>query len=76
MTGSEEPEDARALLELAQRADRVGGIRLTDALARLAAEGTPLIAAAAGGVRVLTGHEEAETFGGRVAAGWPDDGGN
>ncbi|WP_240497556.1 DUF5682 family protein, partial [Streptomyces hirsutus] len=37
LTGSEEPEDARALLELAQRADRVGGIRLTDALARLAA---------------------------------------
>ncbi|MFJ6853503.1 DUF5682 family protein [Streptomyces sp. NPDC091271] len=71
LTGSEEPEDARALLELAQRADRVGGIRLTDALARLAADGTPLIAAAAGGVRVLTGHEEAETFGGRVAS-WVD----
>lgn len=71
LTGSEEPEDARALLELAQRADRLGGIRLTDALARLAAEGTPLIAAAAGAVRVLTGHEEAETFGGRVAS-WVD----
>ncbi|MFE9974430.1 DUF5682 family protein [Streptomyces hirsutus] len=71
LTGSEEPEDARALLELAQRADRVGGIRLTDALARLAADGTPLIAAAAGAVRVLTGHEEAETFGGRVAS-WVD----
>ncbi|WP_250291880.1 vWA domain-containing protein [Streptomyces atroolivaceus] len=71
LTGSEETEDARALLELAQRADRVGGIRLTDALARLAADGTPLIAAAAGAVRVLTGHEEAETFGGRVAS-WVD----
>ncbi|MEU9058697.1 DUF5682 family protein [Streptomyces sp. NPDC048430] len=71
LTGSEEPEDARALLELAQRADRVGGIRLTDALARLAADGTPLIAAAAGGVRVLTGYEEAETFGRRVAS-WVD----
>ncbi|MEV8225336.1 DUF5682 family protein [Streptomyces sp. NPDC079167] len=71
LTGSEEPEDARALLELAQRADRVGGIRLTDALARLAADGTPMIAAAAGGVRVLTGHEEAETFGKRVAS-WVD----
>ncbi|MEE1742619.1 DUF5682 family protein [Streptomyces sp. BE147] len=71
LTGSEEPEDARALLELAQRADRVGGIRLTDALARLAADGTPLIAAAAGAVRVLTGHEEAEAFGGRVAS-WVD----
>ncbi|MGY3678130.1 vWA domain-containing protein [Streptomyces sp. TE33382] len=71
LTGSEEPEDARALLELSQRADRVGGIRLTDALARLAADGSPLIAAAAGAIRVLTGHEEAETFGGRVAS-WVD----
>ncbi|MEW2094164.1 DUF5682 family protein [Streptomyces sp. NPDC006682] len=71
LTGSEDPEDARALLELAQRADRVGGIRLTAALVRLAADGTPLIAAAAGAVRVLTGHEEAETFGVRVAS-WVD----
>ncbi|WP_144317103.1 VWA domain-containing protein, partial [Streptomyces sp. sk226] len=71
LTGSEEPEDARALLELAQRADRLGGIRLADALARLAAGGAPLIAAAAGAVRVLTGHEEAELFGERVAS-WVD----
>lgn len=71
LTGSEEPADARALLELSQRADRLGGIRLTDALARLAADGTPLISAAAGAVRVLTGHEEAEAFGGRVAS-WVD----
>ncbi|WP_327270260.1 DUF5682 family protein [Streptomyces sp. NBC_01218] len=71
LTGSDEPEDARALLELAQRADRLGGIRLTDALARLTADGTPLIAAAAGAIRVLTGHQEAETFGGRVAS-WVD----
>ncbi|MCX4773871.1 MULTISPECIES: DUF5682 family protein [unclassified Streptomyces] len=71
LTGSEETEDARALLELSQRADRLGGIRLTDALARLAADGTPLIAAAAGAVRVLTGHEEAASFGGRVAS-WVD----
>ncbi|WP_455567727.1 vWA domain-containing protein [Streptomyces bacillaris] len=71
LTGSEEPEDARALLELAQRADRVGGIRLADALARLASDGTPLIAAAAGAVRVLTGHVQADTFGVRVAS-WVD----
>ncbi|MFG2926316.1 DUF5682 family protein [Streptomyces sp. NPDC048305] len=71
LTGSEEPEDARALLELAQRADRVGGIRLTAALARLVSEGTPLMSAAAAAVRVLTGHEEAETFGARVAS-WVD----
>lgn len=71
LAGSDEPEDARALLELAQRADRSGGIRLTDALTRLATGGTPLIAAAAGAVRVLTGHEEARTFGARVAS-WVD----
>ncbi|MFF2860837.1 DUF5682 family protein [Streptomyces rubiginosohelvolus] len=71
LTGSEKPEDARALLELAQRADRLGGIRLTDALTRLAADGAPLIAAAAGAVTVLTGHEEAEAFGERVAS-WVD----
>ncbi|MEU6058840.1 DUF5682 family protein [Streptomyces sp. NPDC047097] len=71
LTGSDEPEDARALLELAQRADRLGGIRLTGALARLAADGTPLMAAAAGAVRVLTGHEEAEAFGVRIAS-WVD----
>ncbi|MDX3589975.1 DUF5682 family protein [Streptomyces sp. ID03-2B] len=71
LTGSEKPEEARALLELAQRADRLGGIRLTDALARLAADGAPLIAAAAGAVRVLTGHEEAKVFGERVAS-WVD----
>ncbi|MFE9850519.1 DUF5682 family protein [Streptomyces sp. NPDC005576] len=71
LAGSDEPEDARALLELAQRADRSGGIRLTDALTRLATGGTPLIAAAAGAVRVLTGHEDARTFGTRVAS-WVD----
>ncbi|WP_318196404.1 vWA domain-containing protein [Streptomyces sp. MCL20-2] len=71
LTGSEKPEDARALLELAQRADRLGGIRLTDALARLAADGAPLIAAAAGAVRVLAGHEVAGAFGERVAS-WVD----
>ncbi len=41
LTGSEDPDDARALLELAHRADRDGGIRLTAALARLAADGSP-----------------------------------
>ncbi|MFJ6513057.1 DUF5682 family protein [Streptomyces sp. NPDC091406] len=71
LTGSEKPEDARALLELAQRADRLGGIRLTDALTRLAGDGAPLIAGAAGAVRVLTGHEDADAFGERVAS-WVD----
>lgn len=41
LTGSEDPADAHALLELAHRADLLGGIRLTDALTRLAADGSP-----------------------------------
>ncbi|WP_257585767.1 MULTISPECIES: DUF5682 family protein [unclassified Streptomyces] len=71
LTGSEDPADARALLELAQRADRLGGIRLGSALARLAADGSPLMRGAAGAVRVLLGQEEARAFGDRVAS-WVD----
>ncbi|MFC9927454.1 DUF5682 family protein [Streptomyces sp. NPDC127190] len=71
LTGSEDPADAHALLELAHRADREGGIRLTDALARLAAGGSPLMRGAAGAVRVLLGQEEARVFGDRVAS-WVD----
>ncbi|WKE73063.1 DUF5682 family protein [Streptomyces sp. WP-1] len=71
LTGSEDPADARALLELAQRADRSGGIRLGAALARLAADGSPLMRGAAGAVRVLLGQEEARAFGDRVAS-WVD----
>ncbi|MFE3166360.1 DUF5682 family protein [Streptomyces sp. NPDC059224] len=71
LTGSEDPADARALLELAHRADLSGGIRLTDALARLAAGGSPLMRGAAGAVRVLLGQEDPGDFGGRVAS-WVD----
>ncbi|MFE0450749.1 DUF5682 family protein [Streptomyces sp. NPDC058914] len=71
LTGSEDPADAHALLELAHRADLSGGIRLTDALARLAADGSPLMRGAAGAVRVLLGQEEARVFGDRVAS-WVD----
>ncbi|MGQ4401539.1 DUF5682 family protein [Streptomyces hayashii] len=71
LTGSEDPADAHALLELAHRADLVGGIRLVDALARLAAEGSPLMRGAAGAVRVLLGQEDARVFGDRVAS-WVD----
>ncbi|MFF1440204.1 DUF5682 family protein [Streptomyces sp. NPDC058295] len=71
LTGSEDPADAHALLELAHRADLLGGIRLTDALARLAAEGSPLMRGAAGAVRVLLGQESARVFGDRVAS-WVD----
>ncbi|MGW3144562.1 vWA domain-containing protein [Streptomyces sp. NPDC001177] len=71
LTGSEDPADAHALLELAHRADLLGGIRLTDALGRLAAEGSPLMRGAAGAVRVLLGHEDPRVLGDRVAS-WVD----
>ncbi|WP_327312943.1 DUF5682 family protein [Streptomyces sp. NBC_01235] len=71
LTGSEDPADAHALLELSHRADLLGGIRLTDALARLAADGSPLMRGAAGAVRVLLGQEDARAFGDRVAS-WVD----
>lgn len=71
LTGSEDPADAHALLELAHRADLLGGIRLADALARLAADGSPLMRGAAGAVRVLLGQEDARDFGDRVAS-WVD----
>lgn len=74
LTGSDDPADARALVELARRADTFGGMRLADALDRLAREGTPLMAAAAGAVRVLIGHDTADAFGVRVAS-WLDDAG-
>ncbi|MEV6614763.1 DUF5682 family protein [Streptomyces sp. NPDC051051] len=71
LTGSEDLADARALLELAHRADLSGGIRLTDALGRLAADGSPLMRGAAGAVRVLLGQEDPRVFGDRVAS-WVD----
>ncbi len=71
LTGAEDPADAHALLELAHRADVLGGVRLAEALARLAREGSPLIRGAAGAVRVLLGHEAPDVFGARVAA-WLD----
>ncbi|WP_144125892.1 vWA domain-containing protein [Catellatospora sichuanensis] len=75
LAGSEDVDDARALAALAQRAEASGSaLRLTDALARLAARGTPLMAAAAGAVRVLLGHVPPEEFGVRVAS-WVDTAG-
>ncbi|MGW1780638.1 DUF5682 family protein [Streptomyces sp. NPDC002143] len=71
LTGAEDPADAHALLELAHRADLLGGVRLTEALTRLAAEGSPLMRGAAGAVRVLLGQEDARAFGDRVAS-WVD----
>ncbi|MFD4262053.1 DUF5682 family protein [Streptomyces sp. NPDC058534] len=71
LAGAEDPADAHALLELAHRADVLGGVRLTEALARLAREGSPLMRGAAGAVRVLLGHEAPDVLGGRVAS-WVD----
>ncbi|MFE0413666.1 DUF5682 family protein [Streptomyces tendae] len=71
LSGAEDPADAHALLELAHRADVLGGVRLTDALARLAHEGSPLMRGAAGAVRVLLGHEDPGVLGERVAS-WVD----
>ncbi|WP_228973061.1 DUF5682 family protein [Streptomyces sp. DH12] len=75
LTGSEDPADARALVELAHRADLLGGVRPAAALARLADDGSPLMRGAAGAVRVLLGHEEAARFGAR-AASWVDAAGD
>ncbi|MEV5547424.1 DUF5682 family protein [Streptomyces sp. NPDC052309] len=71
LMGSEDPADAHALLELTHRADVLGGIRLTDALVRLAHDGSPLMRGAAGAVRVLLGHDDPQVLGGRVAS-WVD----
>ncbi|NJP66119.1 DUF5682 family protein, partial [Streptomyces spiramenti] len=71
LAGSEDADDARALVELAHRADLFGGIRLTTALTRLAAEGSPLMRGAAGALLVLLGHEDPAVLGERAAA-WID----
>ncbi|MEU9040416.1 MULTISPECIES: DUF5682 family protein [unclassified Kitasatospora] len=69
--GSDDPQDARALVELARRADRLGGVRPSYALAELAERGSPLVRGAAGAVRVLLGQEAAGVLGARVAS-WVD----
>ncbi|WP_312876621.1 DUF5682 family protein, partial [Streptomyces bohaiensis] len=71
LTGSDDTDDARALVELAHRADVSGGIRLADALTRLAADGSPLMRGAAGAALVLLGQEEPAVLGERAAA-WFD----
>ncbi|MFB8236776.1 DUF5682 family protein [Kitasatospora purpeofusca] len=69
--GSDEPDDARALVELARRADLSGGLRLRHALAELADRGSPMVRGAAGAVRVLLRQEVPAVFGDR-AASWVD----
>ncbi|MGM1058702.1 DUF5682 family protein [Saccharothrix sp. Mg75] len=72
LAGSEDVADARALVELGQRHDAHGtGVRLAACLRRLADEGAPLIAGAAGAVRVLLGLVPPDVLGERVAS-WVD----
>ncbi|MBW4718318.1 VWA domain-containing protein [Saccharothrix sp. SC076] len=72
LAGSEDPADAHALVELGQRHDAHGsGIRLAATLRRLADEGVPLIAGAAGAAQVLLGLTTPAELGGRVAS-WVD----
>ena len=68
LAGSDDVADAQALVELAVDSAASGvGLRLADALARLDADGTPLIRGAAGAARVLVGARDADGFGRRLA---------
>ncbi|ATE54054.1 VWA containing CoxE family protein [Actinosynnema pretiosum] len=72
LAGSDDPADARALVELGQRHDAHGtGVRLAVALRELADGAGPLIAGAAGATRVLLGLAEPAELGERVAS-WID----
>ncbi|RKN12708.1 DUF5682 family protein [Streptomyces radicis] len=75
LTGSDELADARALVELAHRADAFGGMRLAGALGALAAEGSPMMRGAAAAVRTLLGLTTPERLGGLVAS-WVDAAGD
>jgi Mg-chelatase subunit ChlD len=72
LAGAQEIDDARALVEVVQRAERTGRVlRLHASLKRLSADGQPLIRGAAGAVSVLCGLEPAADFGVRLAS-WLD----
>ncbi|MFF5503336.1 DUF5682 family protein [Streptomyces roseolus] len=72
LAGSDAPEDATALVALADRtAARQLGLRMDRALAELAADGSPLVQGAALAVRVLLDLDPAAGLGER-AAGWID----
>jgi uncharacterized protein DUF5682 len=70
LLGSDSLDDARALLALAQRVPHET-IRLRAGLEALERDGSPLMQGAAGAVRVVSGHLDAEAFGSRLAA-WLD----
>ncbi|MFD9118447.1 vWA domain-containing protein [Streptomyces bottropensis] len=72
LAGSDQPEDAAALVALASRAgEHRLGLRMDDALGTLARTGSPLIQGAALAARVLLDLDSADTLGAR-AAGWID----
>ncbi|ULR48633.1 vWA domain-containing protein [Streptomyces deccanensis] len=72
LAGSDEPEDAAALVALASRAgEHRLGLRMDDALGTLARSGSALIQGAALAARVLLDLDGADTVGAR-AAGWID----
>ncbi|BBA97302.1 hypothetical protein RVR_2978 [Actinacidiphila reveromycinica] len=67
LAGSDDPDDARALAELATRGGSPG-LRVRDALTRLAAEGSPLIRGASAATRVLVDDMTPAAFGTALAA--------
>ncbi|MFD5557699.1 DUF5682 family protein [Streptomyces sp. NPDC127068] len=72
LAGSDDPQEAAALVALAARAGELRlGLRMDEALARLADDASPLVQGAALACRVLFDLEDAETLGAR-AAGWID----
>jgi hypothetical protein len=72
LAGSDRPEDAAALVELASRAgEHRLGLRMDDALGTLARTGSPMVQGAALAARVLLDLDDAATLGAR-AAGWID----
>ncbi|WP_326584961.1 DUF5682 family protein [Streptomyces sp. NBC_00481] len=72
LAGSDQPEDAAALVALASRAgEHRLGLRMDDALGTLARTGSPLIQGAALAARVLLDLDAADVLGAR-AAGWID----
>ncbi|QYX82150.1 vWA domain-containing protein [Streptomyces akebiae] len=72
LAGSDQPEDAAALVALASRAgEHRLGLRMDDALGTLARSGSPLIQGAALAARVLLDLDGAAAVGTR-AAGWID----
>ncbi|MFF5965101.1 DUF5682 family protein [Streptomyces collinus] len=72
LAGSDQPEDAAALIALTARAgEQRLGLRMDDALDTLARTGSPLVQGAALAARVLLDLDDADTLGTRVA-GWID----